>query len=211
MQSIKKGRKFHRLVVMKPPTRINGRWRAQCRCACGTRCLIRCDALISGRTLSCGCWHRVRMRQTHTKHGAYRSKLYKVWTSMLQRCNNPKDRRYRDYGGRGILVCRAWHQFVAFRLWATKAGYRLGLSVERRNNSCGYHPSNCKFATGSEQQHNRRISKNNHTGFTGVVFDHARGLYRAEICRDGRRQYLGRFATAKAAARAYQLAKRKAA
>jgi hypothetical protein len=87
------------------------------------------------------------------------TKLYKVWLSMKQRCLNPKDAAFKNYGGRGIDVCEMWREdFRAYSDWAYANGYSesLLLSIDRIDNNKGYSPDNCKLSTRKEQNTNRR-------------------------------------------------------
>jgi len=93
-----------------------------------------------------------------------KSRLYRVWGSMRERCNNPRQCRYSSYGGRGIKVCDEWNDFAKFREWALSAGYAPGLQVDRKDNDKGYSPENCRLATRHEQQQNRRLPSRHITG-----------------------------------------------
>ena len=93
------------------------------------------------------------------KHGMSNTKLYWVWTSMRQRCNNSKHKRYSDYGGRGIAVCEEWNKYQSFYDWAMSNGYTAGLTLDREDNDGNYNPENCRFATYTEQNNNRRKFK----------------------------------------------------
>lgn len=85
--------------------------------------------------------------------------LYQTWRGMLRRCRNIDDKRYSDYGGRGITVCDEWgSSFRSFREWA-EDGYKPGLSIERIDNDLGYSPNNCKWVTQSEQLRNTRRNR----------------------------------------------------
>lgn len=69
---------------------------------------------------------------------------------MRQRCTNPNDQGWKYYGGKGIRVCSEWDDFIAFRDWASAAGYEIGLTIDRLNPNAGYEPGNCEFVTRSE-------------------------------------------------------------
>lgn len=104
------------------------------------------------------------MKKTHGNyvHGGAASGelLYGVWTNMKTRCYNPKGTYYKDYGGRGIVLCDEWKtDYAAFRAWAIKNGYKHGLTVDRVDNDRGYSPSNCRFVTQAEQAKNRRNTR----------------------------------------------------
>ena len=77
-----------------------------------------------------------------------------IWWSMLARCERPNDRAYKNYGDRGITVCKAWHEFSAF--FKDMGERPLGLTLERKNNDLGYCSENCCWATRKEQAKNRR-------------------------------------------------------
>jgi len=93
----------------------------------------------------------------HERHGMRDSRLYNIWSKMRNRCNNPNNERYEDYGGRGITVCKEWNEtFIYFWNWALANGYSDTLTLERKDNNLGYNPKNCKWATYKEQNKNRR-------------------------------------------------------
>lgn len=93
-----------------------------------------------------------------------RSKLYRVWANMKDRCQNPRQPRYKDYGARGIFVCDEWQIFSDFRLWAIKSGWSPALTIDRKNNDDGYYPENCRFTEWNDQQQNRRLPSRHKTG-----------------------------------------------
>ena len=95
----------------------------------------------------------------HYIHGREPARLYRIWKSMRQRCRDPKSSNYQRYGGRGIDICTEWDSFVSFRLWALSSGYDDSLSIDRLDNSKGYCPENCRWATATEQANNMRSNR----------------------------------------------------
>lgn len=91
------------------------------------------------------------------KHGLYKTKIYKVWKSMRQRCFNLNDKNYKNYGGRGITVCEDWNKnFISFYNWSIENGYIEGLTIDRINNNGNYEPNNCRWVDNFIQQTNTR-------------------------------------------------------
>lgn len=125
-----------------------------CVCECGKEKLVQSSLLKNGNTRSCGHWKSEFLKARAT-HGEYGSKLYRVWNGMLQRCTNPNAKAYPNYGGRGIVVCEEWKNFVAFRN-DMGPSYQEGLTLDRIDNDGPYNKGNCKWSTRSEQIKNRR-------------------------------------------------------
>lgn len=149
------GMRFGRLVVteLAPSMVVSGRSRRhwRCSCDCGEVVTVIALALISGGTKSCGCFRLDRI----TTHGMTGTPEYRSWRSMLQRCMNVSSNRYMNYGGRGISVCDRWMDFANF---FSDMGSRpsLDYSLDRIDNDGNYEPGNCRWATRSEQQRNKR-------------------------------------------------------
>ncbi len=130
-------------------------------------------------------------------------RIFKIWQGMRQRCNNPHDKDYERYGGRGIKVCSEWdNSSEAFIEWALQNGYSDDLSIDRRDVNGNYCPENCHWATATEQVRNRRIQKSNTSGVNGVHYEAKRNKFRAIIYADNKKIDLGRYDTLEKAAEA---------
>lgn len=152
----RKGQRYGRLVVLSRANNI-GRFTAWlCRCDCGTKKIVQAGHLQQGSIVSCGCWKDENTKKRETVHGSCGTKLHRVWLSMRQRCNNPRNKSYPDYGARGIQVCSEWNEFSAFKEWAQESGYSEGLTIERLDVNGNYCPANCTWIPRSEQNKNTR-------------------------------------------------------
>ena len=94
----------------------------------------------------------------------HRARIYRVWTAMRERCNNPKQIRYNSYGGRGIKICPEWDDYAVFLQWMLEQDYRPGLQIDRKDNDDGYSPANCHLVTHTQQMQNRRLPSRHKTG-----------------------------------------------
>lgn len=151
------GRRFGRLLVEGWSDRRN-RFRPlwKCHCDCGSEFYTESSSLVSNRVLSCGCLKREVNRQPKT-HGQSRTPLHAIWLSMKNRCGNPNDEAYANYGGRGITVCERWKLFENFM---SDMGPRPeGMELDRRDNDLGYNPENCRWITKSGNLRNTRRNR----------------------------------------------------
>ena len=132
-------------------------------CDCGNETTVYGKFLLDGRSSSCGCFRKeYNAANPHIKHGhtsgdqaKRHSKTYNSWRSMVQRTTNPNHAQFELWGGRGITVCERWLKFENF-LEDMGEHPGQGYSLERMNNNGNYEPSNCRWATISDQNRNRR-------------------------------------------------------
>lgn len=185
---MKVGDRYGWLIVIEDRPRRAKRCDVRVRCLlCGRRTTVRTCNLVTGNTKSCGCYRRLRK----ISHGMWRTRLYQCWSDMLWRCEKPTARNYKNYGGRGVRVCRAWHSFEAFALWARRSGYRDSLTLDRRKANGDYTPSNCRWATRRQQSQNHRKRVDNTSGYVGV--SRVGSGFRAEVRSLNKRGHLGYF------------------
>lgn len=164
------GQKFGRLtVISKSGSDSNGHAMWVCRCDCGNEIITRGYALRAEITKSCGCYNCDAKNEIH--HGS-RTRLYRIWIGMKERCYNKRHKGYKYYGDLGVTVCQEWlNNFAEFQEWAYSHGYREYLTIDRIDNDKGYSPDNCRWATYSEQNRNQRKRKKTAGAATPTDFE----------------------------------------
>lgn len=184
------GHRYSRWVVLHE-SEANGRSRRwRCVCDCGTERDVYQDHLRSGASQSCGCFRSEVTADRATKHGSAGTPEYGAWRNMIDRCRNPNNKHYADYGGRGIAVHPEWcSDFVAFFVYMGKRPSAKH-SIDRIYNEGNYEPGNVRWATREQQAQNTRLQQREDVGV-----DNHRGKWRAQIYANGKRHHLGIFAT----------------
>lgn len=153
------GQTFGRLTAIAPVAKSkHGGIKWLCICCCGTETVVIARCLISGNTRSCGCLNDELAAERKTTHNFCKLPEYKVWKAMIQRCTNPKNKAFHNYGGRGISIALEWLGFIVF--WDDMGARPTPFhTLERIDNDGDYTPENCRWATWKDQQRNRRNNR----------------------------------------------------
>lgn len=151
------GMRFSRLVILDSMIERHARV-YRCKCDCGRIVYAKKNELVHGKVKSCGCL----IKNLSTSHNMSRSRLYRIWACMKDRCLNRYNTNYKNYGGRGITICQEWKEFFPFMKWAFgKGGYTeadKSLTIDRIDTNGDYSPSNCRFVNNEIQQNNKRTN-----------------------------------------------------
>lgn len=159
------GQRFGRWTVLRraglDAAGKNATW--LCQCDCGNKKIVTKVALTSGHSKSCGCYcsevSKQLIKPLHERHRDEYPKierLFRIWIKMRNRCYNPQNDGYKNYGGRGIDICLEWSNFYEFQEWALNAGYSPDLTLDRINVNGNYCPENCRWVSIKRQSRNKR-------------------------------------------------------
>jgi hypothetical protein len=142
------GRRFGKLIIIEYLyTDINSARHYRCLCDCGEYTDVYLQALKSGNTKSCGCLRKLPMHRTHGMCG---TSTYRSWYHAKDRCTNPKDPAYKNYGGRGIIMCDSWLDFNNFLKDMGEKPH--GCHIHRIDNNRGYYRANCIWIKSTEHR-----------------------------------------------------------
>lgn len=168
------GQQFDRLTLTGYYSK-NNRVYAECKCICGKTSHPTMYALLSGHSKSCGCLQREINTERCTKHGMNKSRIYKIYHGMLNRCYLETMPDYKEYGGRGIEVCKEWrgeNGFETFYEWAQANGYSDKLTLDRIDVNGNYEPLNCRWTITRVQNLNKRNTRYlTHRGITKTLVE----------------------------------------
>ena len=158
------GQRYGRLVAIKPIYSKNKYIYWLCQCDCGNQCEVNGHFLKRGSTKSCGCLRKDLAKNKadtllhNPIHGLSHTRISNIHNNMIQRCYNPNNHKYKNYGGRGISICDEWlgkNGLINFNNWARANGYQDDLSIDRIDVNGNYEPSNCRWTNNIVQGNNR--------------------------------------------------------
>lgn len=207
------GNKYGRLTVQDSYIRRGSRGRIHWEvvCECGNKKHIDRSDLVTGHTTSCGCYRKEVTRKTATTHGKSKTRLYRTWAAIIDRCYNSKDKYYHIYGGKGVRIYDKWRKdFMCFHDYVSDAmGFIGGLSIDRIDPEGDYRPGNIRWANNTQQntnkaKRNRRCSSK----YKGVSWCSRNSKWVAAASSPGRKKHLGYFDSETDAAKAYNNAAR---
>lgn len=169
------GKIFGKLIAIRrlQEKESDGSFLWNCRCECGIEVSVSVSDLNSAQKTMCGNCRILAIGNANRTHGMSNSRLYRIWTHMGDRVNNPNHEHYENYGGRNITICDRWKIFENFQADMGPT-YQEDLTIDRINNDGNYDPSNCRWANSEQQARNRRNTiRLTHNGITQSVDDWA--------------------------------------
>lgn len=144
---------FGRLTAIEPIKKWGcSKYFWVCACDCGRKCEVLGSNLVRGNSKSCGCSNTIGERSF--QHGMAKTRIFKIWAGVRKRCNNPNNKSYERYGGRGIKISKDWDFFPNFYR-DMKDGYSDELSLDRIDPDGNYEKSNCRWSTPKVQARNK--------------------------------------------------------
>jgi hypothetical protein len=193
----KSGEVFGRLTVVSCTQKCNKSQDVHstkylCLCSCGNEKVVASSSLSSGATKSCGCISKEKSRAQFTTHGGSKTSTYNSWRAMRERCNDPNNKRYNNYGGIGIGVCVEWES--SFEKFREDMGERPeNRTLDRINPKLDYSKDNCRWATKSTQAFNKNKESLGSSKRVGVSYHKRSGKWQVRIRHNQKEVHLGYF------------------
>lgn len=158
------GKKYEMLTIKRIIREKGEETKVECLCDCGNTKTLSLTRVINKKVKSCGCLVPDKLRSVRKTHGKSKSRIYKIWKKMNDRCRNVNNKDYDKYGGRDIEISPEWsgeHGAENFIKWAYENGYdenaeKGKCTIDRINVDGNYEPSNCRWINMIEQSYNRR-------------------------------------------------------
>lgn len=192
--TVKPGDKYNKLTVVSYVGKNKyGKKLFRFRCDCGNEKIMIGTTVKNGYSKSCGCISSMKSKKRLTTHGFVNTKVYRSWSTMKNRCDNPNYEHYHRYGGRGVTYDKNWSEFENF-LADMGEPPTPKHQLDRIDNDGNYTKDNCRWVTPSENCNNRKIYPNA-TGYTGVNFKKHINKYQSVFYHNRKSYYVGVFTT----------------
>lgn len=150
------GKVYGMLTVISKSENIGRNTAWNCVCKCGKETKSLAYNLIGGKSKSCGCIRGNKLGKLAQTHGESRTRLYKLYKGIRQRCLNVNSPAYKYYGGKGIVLCDEWlNDFLKFKEWCICNQYTDEKTIDRIDPNGNYEPSNCRWVSFEKQQNNK--------------------------------------------------------
>ena len=154
------GKKIGRLTIQKAVISLNdGRKYLKCLCDCGRKLMVLEKNVSRGATKSCGCLRSEITSARNRSHGLSNSEEYQIWCGIIKRCENRKSLGFKNYGGRGISICKRWRSDFNFFIKDMGKRPSKNHSIDRVDVNGNYSPENCRWASKSIQMRNTRRAR----------------------------------------------------
>ncbi len=150
---------FGELTILEEVLNASNRRRYLVKCSCGNRRIVPFSRVVHGSSRSCGCKMKEYMSAARKTHGMKKTGIYKRWAAMKSRCLSSRHPAYKNYGGRGITICREW--ITSFEAFYKDMGDPpfVGACLDRIDNDGNYNKNNCRWVTMADNNRNKRTTK----------------------------------------------------
>ena len=185
------GEKFNMLTIVSEVGRhpVSKQVQYLCTCDCGNETVQTSFNIRKSKVVSCGCYNKSRLGNETRTHGLTKTRTYRIWSGMNNRCNNPNNSAYERYGGSGVTVCDRWNpkKGGSFENFVEDMGEcPEGYEINRKEVSPIYSKETCEWTDLTLQAYDKSLYVSNTSGKTGVSYDKEFCKWVAYLSKDGK-------------------------